>query len=501
MSAGGVPPVDKGGVADAAPGAGPGELKVGAVVGVLVLFELMSGFLQTGITPLLPALGDHHGVSDSALNWVISVQLLSGAVLVPVFGRLGDLRGRRLMLRIALVCVAAGSVLVALAPNFTVLLLGRVLQGALVALLPLEIALVRDRLPVDRARSAIARLVGALTLGSLIGAVVMGAVAKAVDDLTVVLLLPAVFALVCVPVSMRWVPETRARAGGSADWPGMVLLGLTLLALLGGVSRAEEGSWLSAAVLGPLLVSVVLGVCWVRWELGRAEPLVDLRAMRGRRVAPFYLVSFFFGVMYFGSQSPNTTFLAADPAETGYGFGLSALEIALVTLPATVAALLTSSGTALIARRLGYRGTLALSFALMTTGFLALAAAHGSATQVVVALLVCGTGIGAALSAMPTVIVEATDPARTGVASALYNNVKTVGGAVAGGAAASVLGAFTPAGSHTPGESGYLVLWLVCAVCGLGAVAGVAVARRSEGTGADGPAAPVASAIQAESAR
>ncbi|MGW0970717.1 MFS transporter [Streptomyces sp. NPDC002516] len=454
---------------------------VTAVVGLLVVFELMSGFLQTGITPLLPQLGERHGIGDSALNWIVSVQLLAGAVMVPVFGRLGDLYGHRRMLRAALVSVAAGTLLVALAPAFPVLLLGRVLQGALVALLPLEIALVRDRLPVERARRAIARLVGALTLGSLLGAVVMGAAAKTVHNVQLVLLIPAFFALLCVPVSFVRIPESVPKAAGRPDWPGAALLGLSLLSLLGGVSRVEHDGWVSAPVLVPLALFAALIGLWIRTELRCATPLVDLRAMKGRGVGRLYLVAFFFGVMYFGSQAPNATFLAADPAKDGYGFGLTALGISLAGLPGAVAALTTSGCAALIARHLGHRRTLMAAFGLMTAGFLGLGCLHDTVWEVVVSVSVCGSGVGAALGALPTVVVEATEPERTGVASALYNNVKTVGGAVSGGVVVSVLASHTRPGGTTPYEGGYTAVWLLCAVCGLGAIAAVAGHREGGG--------------------
>ncbi|GGN28017.1 MFS family permease [Actinoplanes campanulatus] len=128
--------------------------RVSAVVGLLVLLELTSGFIQGGVAPLLPDLGAEMGISDADLNWVISVQLLAATVSVPAFGRLGDLYGHRRMLRVALAGVAVGSVLVAFAPNLAVLLFGRALLGPLAALLPLEIALVRDRLPTELARRA-----------------------------------------------------------------------------------------------------------------------------------------------------------------------------------------------------------------------------------------------------------------------------------------------------------------------------------------------------------
>ncbi|KOG36135.1 MULTISPECIES: MFS transporter [Streptomyces] len=454
---------------------------VGAVVGLLVLFELTSGFLQGGIAPLLPEIGRELGIPDAELTWVISAQLLAAAVSVPVLGRLGDLYGHRKVLRGALVCVAAGTLLVALAPSLPVLLAGRVLMGPLAALLPLEIALVRDRLPLDPARSAIARLVGALALGTLLGGVVMGAVHEATGDVRTTLLVPAVLAVLCVPVSFLVIPESARTGGGRLDWPGAALLSLTMVLLLSGVSAAKDAGWLSGAVLGQLLLAVLLGSAWVVVELRTAEPLVDVRALADRRVAPFFLCAVAFGVVYFGSLSPDATFLAADPGRTGYGFGLSALEISLVALPAAVTAVVTSSLTARIAGRLGYVPALALAFALIGASFLVTAVLHAEVWQLVAAKVLAGLGMGVALGALPTVIAESSDPSRTGVTTALYNNAKTLGGAVAGGVIVTLLAASAGPGpgDGTPAESGYVTVWLLCAVLAFGAAAVTVVARRA----------------------
>lgn len=108
---------------DAPAGQEPLPASVTAVVGLLVLFEVTSGFLQVGLAPLLPDLADHLGIGSAALNWVVSVQLLAAAVCVPLFGRLGDLHGHRRMLRIALALIAAGTLVVALAPDYGTLLM------------------------------------------------------------------------------------------------------------------------------------------------------------------------------------------------------------------------------------------------------------------------------------------------------------------------------------------------------------------------------------------
>ncbi|MEU3223271.1 MFS transporter [Streptomyces sp. NPDC006976] len=467
--------------------AGPPPASVGAVVGLLVLFEMTSGFLQGGIAPLLPDIGAQLGVADADLSWVVAAQLLAAAVSVPAFGRLGDVHGHRRMLRVSLVCVAAGSLLVAFAPSLPVLLAGRVLQGPLAALLPLEIALVRDRLSVERARGAIARLVGALALGTLLGGVVMGLAHRATGDVRITLLIPALLAVVCVPVSFLAIPESTRTPDGRLDWPGVGLLSLAMVLLLTAISAAKSGSPLSGTVLVPVLLALLVGAGWAVRELRVAEPLVDLRALADRSVAPYFLCAAAFGVVYFGSLAPDATFLAADPERTGYGFGLPALTISLIALPAGVAAVAGSSLTARIAGRLGYRPTLIASFTLIGAGFLSIAAFHAQIWQLVAAKGVAGVGMGVALGALPTVIAEAGAPSRTGITTALYNNVKTLGGAVAGAVIAVILavpgtetGASVPDTQEAAGESGYVAVWLLCALLSLGAAAAAASARRTE---------------------
>lgn len=460
---------------------------VGAVVGLLILFEMTSGFLQGGIAPLLPDIGADLGIADADLSWVIAAQLLAAAVSVPAFGRLGDLYGHRRMLRVSLICVAVGSLLVAFAPSLPLLLAGRVLLGPLAALLPLEIALVRDRLSVERARGAIARLVGALTFGTLLGGVLMGLAHKATGDVRITLLIPAALAVLCVPVSFLAIPESTRTPGGRLDWPGVGLLSVSMLLLLTGISAAKSGPLLSGAVLVPVLLALLVGTGWAVRELRVAEPLVDLRALADRTVAPYFLCAVAFGVVYFGSLAPDATFLAADPEQAGYGFALSALAISLIALPAGVAAVIGSSLTARIAGRLGYRPTLIASFALIGASFLATAAFHAEIWQLVAAKVLAGVGMGAALGALPTVIAEASAPSRTGVTTALYNNVKTLGGAVAGAVIAVILATpetesgATSSGTHAaPDESGYVTVWMICALLSLGAAAAAAFARRAE---------------------
>ncbi|WP_240799571.1 hypothetical protein [Streptomyces sp. A1277] len=97
--------------------------------------------------------------------------------------------------------------------------------------------------------------------------------------------------------------------------------------------------------------------------------------------------------------------------------------------------------------------------------------------------------MGVALGALPTVIAEAGAPSRTGIASALYNDVKALGGAVAWAVIAVILATPAPEteaavfdAAEAASESGYVAVWLLCALLSLGAAGAAACARRT-GTG------------------
>ncbi|MGW1025791.1 MFS transporter [Streptomyces sp. NPDC002577] len=245
-----------------------------AVVGLLVLFEVMSGFTQLGITPLLPDLADAYGLSDSAANWVGSVQLLAATVCVPLFGRLGDLYGHRRMLRIALVCVAAGSLRCAAACRWPTPAVPSPAWSEPSPWAGCSAPPRWARRSVPWAESG-----------------------------------PRCWyprcSRRCACRCPSWRCPNRTHGGGGMDWPGFTLLTLGATALLLGVSALEHDEGVGPRVLIGAALGVLLLAWWVRTELRSREPLVDVPALTGRQAGPFYAAACCFGVVYFASQAPD----------------------------------------------------------------------------------------------------------------------------------------------------------------------------------------------------
>src|SRR5258708_6434066 len=122
----------------------------GGVLPALVLSVLAFTLVQTSVVPILPTLQTELKVSASGITWLMTANLLSAAVLTPLLARIGDLRGRKPVLVIAIGGLVVSGVLGGLTHSFTLLLVARVIAGTGGGILPLAVAVVRDELPREK---------------------------------------------------------------------------------------------------------------------------------------------------------------------------------------------------------------------------------------------------------------------------------------------------------------------------------------------------------------
>ena len=452
----------------------------GGLVGFLVFVEFTSGVLQGYYIPLLTDVARHLGIHDADVNWLEAAQLMLSAIAVPIFAKLGDLHGHRRMLLVSAAIVAASTIVLAFARDFPVFLVAWSLQGVFSAWLPLQVALIYNRSrrladPAAQTRRATGLIVAALQLGAIVGALGGGQIGSAfADQFWLVLLVPGFLVLgVCAVVALR-VPESEDREAGTVDATGAALLSVVLLVITGGLTfvrlngAGELWPWL-VTVLGLLLV-----VPFVRYELGREDPLVDFRVLRSPSMWPVQLTAGLFGVSVLGAQGPLSTFARTDPDVYGYGLGLSTSMVSIVIGGYVISMLLSASQFSRISQRTSPRSTLIGAATLTGTGYLLLVPFHGSLAQVLVSMIVAGLGSGALVAALPAAAAAAAPAGRTGVATGLTNTSKVLGGSFASAAFAVALASGTPVlvdgAEGTAGSlSGYVTVWVVCGVTALAA--------------------------------
>ncbi|HXV92428.1 MAG TPA: MFS transporter, partial [Pseudonocardia sp.] len=333
------------------------------VIAVLASCGFAVSLTQTIVVPLLPAFPQLLGASPSTVAWLVTATLVAGAVCAPVLGRLGDMYGKRRMLLVALGMVVTGSVIGATAPGIELLIVGRVLQGASLGVVPLGISLMRDALPAHRIGSGIALMSSSLGAGGAIGLPLTGLVAQEASWRWLFAGAAVVGAAQFLVV--RWlVGESPLRSGGRFDLPGAVGLSAALVCILLAISKGTEWGWGSARVIGLVAAAVALFTLWGRFELRTPTPLVDLRVNRRAAVLWTNVVSVLVGFSMFAAFMVTTQILQAPPG-TGYGFGLSLLAAGLALLPIGGAMTVFSPVSARLSKNWGARTTLVLGTAVL----------------------------------------------------------------------------------------------------------------------------------------
>ncbi len=444
-----------------------------AVVGFLVMVEVASGVLQGYYTPIYPQIADHLSIPEGDVNWFEAAQLIVSALCIPILARLGDLIGHKKVLLLSTAVTALGSWILAFAPSFTTFLIGWAVQGAYVVWLPLEIAIIHRRTRDSGRQELLTRrgaavLVGALELAVIIGALTSGLLVDT-TGMNVILALPAIVVTAVFFVVLFGIEDARGESTGGIDWAGLGLVTLAIGLVMAGMVLIRVDGPDSLVAWLVVLVGLAAFVPFVRYELGLAEPIVDVRLLAKPAQWPVQLTAFLFGIPVLGGQIPLSTYAQADPDVRGYGLGADSAFISTLIGVYVITLAIGAFTLPLTSRWLGVRRALVVACALVGLGYLLWLPFHDTTLQALLNMSIAGLGSGALVAALPAAAAAAAPPDRTGIATGMTNGTKTLGGAIASAIFAIALaatGSLDAAGEQVAPLSGYLTVWAVCSGAG-----------------------------------
>jgi EmrB/QacA subfamily drug resistance transporter len=428
------------------------------------------------VAPALPNIQHALHTSESSVSWVLTAYLLSASVATPLIGRIGDIHGKERVLVIVLALLSVGTLVSALAGTLTVMLIGRVIQGAAGGIFPLAFGIIRDEFPRERVAGAIGLMSALLGVGGGAGVVLAGPIT---DHLSYHYLfwLPLIPIVIATVATHLFVPESPVKVPGRIRWQPAVLMSSGLVAVLLAVSETSTWHWLSAKTLGLIAVGIVLLALWVRVETRSTEPLVDMRMMRIRGVWTTNTVALLLGFGMYASFILIPLYVETPESE-GYGFGASVTQAGLFLAPSTLTLLIFGSLTGRLEKRFGSKPPLIAGGALAMAAFLMLTFAREEKWEIYVAAILLGAGIGLAFASMANLIIENVGPEQTGVATGMNTVTRTVGGAFGGAATASVI-AGTVGASGYPTNEGYTAAFGLCAIAlAIGVLVGFLIPQR-----------------------
>jgi len=425
---------------------------------VLVAAILASalGFIDGSILAIaMPALRADIGASLAEAQWISNAYALTLSALILAGGAAGDRFGLRRAFVTGIAVFIAASLACAIAPDSTVLIAFRAIQGIGAAIMvPGSLAIIAKAYPKKERGRAIGiwAAASALTaaLGPVLGGFVLSTFGNGVWRAIFAINLP--LGLISIYLLLAKVPADKPTEKRSLDLVGAALATLAFGLLAYGLTAMNaEGAGLMS---GPAIVAgVVLLFVFIFYELRRRDPMIDLGLFRIRAFAGANLATFF---LYF-ALSANLFYL---PMLLIAGWRLSEAEVGFIFLPLSASIALLSGPVGQWSDRIGPRFPIASGSMVVAIAFAGLAllthfGIHDFWTGTFPLMALMGLGMAQVVSPLSTAVMTSVEDKDTGAASGINNAVSRVGGLIAvaamGSLAAIVYARMTGGMSGVPG--------------------------------------------------
>ncbi|OGR34178.1 MAG: hypothetical protein A2051_01265 [Desulfovibrionales bacterium GWA2_65_9] len=233
---------------------------------------LDSGIVNTA----LPTVAQDFGASLPEVQWTVSAYFLVISCLLPLFGRMGDMYGRRRMYSLGFLVFTASSMLCGVAPNLLAIIGARVLQGVGAAMLMANgPAIIMGAFPGATRGRALGIIGMIVALGSLAGPGLGGLLIQGLGWRSVFYVnLP--IGLGGLWLTRRFLPPLERLHDETLDLAGAGLFAVAMTGLLLAMTHGRDWGWTSPLVLGCLGLAVVAFPCFVLWERRTDHPMIDL---------------------------------------------------------------------------------------------------------------------------------------------------------------------------------------------------------------------------------
>jgi EmrB/QacA subfamily drug resistance transporter len=391
------------------------------------------GFIDGSVVSVaMPAIRADIGASLAEAQWISNAYALTLSALILTGGAAGDRFGLRQTFVFGIAFFTIASVACSIAPDASVLIAFRALQGIGAAIMvPCSLAIIAKAYPKGERAAAIGIWASASAVTSALGPAIGGLALSLFDDSV----WRAIFAInlplgvVSIFLLLSRVPADRPAGSKQLDIVGAVLATIGFGALAFGLTGLGEGA--GGAIPAKQLIGVGLAaiICFIVWEARAREPMVDLSlfanvAFAGANIATFFL--------YF-SLSAILFFL---PMALIAGWGVSPAETGLLFLPLSVLIALLSGPVGKWAGRVGEKwpisvGCLIVGVAFAGLGAMTHAGWHSFWGNAFPSMVVMGLGMALVVSPLSSVVMTVVDDARTGSASGINNAVSRVAGLIA----------------------------------------------------------------------
>ena len=397
--------------------------------GLILLTVIVGTFLgrldQTIVNLALPDIIDDFGISVSSAGWIATAYIIANAIFVPIWGKLGDMIGRKRVYILGFAIFILGSILAGLSWNLSSMIVFRIIQAiAGSADYPTAMSIIAVTFKEDKERAQAlgiwsASFAAAVVFGPLIGGPLIDYFSW--RSVFLVNLPVGIVGLIMAMVFIR--ESVSEKVSRAFDLKGAFTLGIGLSALVLVLEKGLEWEWLSAKSISCYITVLLSFLLFLRIEKRHKEPIVDLKFFRMKLFDKVLLDNF---IVFMGMM--GSVFLVPVFAQTFLGY--DATHTGMLFMPMAVAMM----ASAAIGGRLSDiqpRYIIATSTVITALGlflFTGLDARSGP-MDIIIPICIMAGGMGLAMSQRTNIIASIVPTHEVGVASSILALVRNISGA------------------------------------------------------------------------
>ena len=338
---------------------GPTYRLLATMTGMTASFVMVvSGGIATVAVPdVMGAFGiglDQAQLMATAFNLAMTTSQLLNAWVIAVFGQ-------RIGFSATLIIFTIGSLICGFAPDFSMIVFGRTLQGFAAGVIqPLVMVTIFQVFPSDRRGWAMGLYGVGLSLAVAVGPA-FGGIAIDAFDWRYIFFVPLPLVLVAFFMGIVFMPSYRGSREQPFDWTGYVLILITLYCVMTGLTDGQRDGWVSIRIVGLFVIAFLCGTAFLQSQLRQAETLVDLSLFRNRQYTKIIIITLIFGIGNFGTGY-------AVPLFGQLVQGMTPLAAGLVIMPAALMVAMALPFTGRLADTISPRIGIMIGLALFASG-------------------------------------------------------------------------------------------------------------------------------------
>jgi len=397
------------------------------VLATVMVGTLLIGLDRTVVNLGLPKMINDFGISVSLASWIATAYILSNAVFVPVFGKLGDIIGDRKIYLWSFIGFIISSVLAGMAWNISSMIFFRAIQGLVgAAIYPTAMSLIVKNFADQKSRAQALGIWSASFAASAVFGPLVGGPLVDLYSWRMLFYINLPVGILGIFMVLLYLPNDRGKERREFDFYGAATLAVALSSLVLVLEKGREWEWTSLASILCYALILIFGFWFVQFEKKHPSPMIDLKFFKNQTFVSALVVSFisFGGMMGAMFLLPIfvQTYLGYDATQTGFLF-----------LPMALTMFVAAPLGAKLAQKMHVRYSVSLGMLLVALAiyFFTGLDARTSASELTLPLMILAVGMGLGMSPLTNAVASSVPAHEVGIASAILNLTRNIAGAVA----------------------------------------------------------------------